>query len=105
MLSYYWEIFMEKGNLLPPKIKVKIFKGKSGVFIAELPEYDISTEADSILEVDELINDLIYVYFDVPKEYRKAIRYVSEDLKKETDLKSHLIFQKFISSEAGRLFR
>ncbi|MBI2012294.1 hypothetical protein HYS91_06060 [Candidatus Daviesbacteria bacterium] len=96
---------MHLGNLLPSKIEVRIFKGKSGVFIAELPEYDVSTEVDSLLEIDDLINDLIYVYFDVPKEYRKAIRYMSEELKKEIDLKSHLVFQKFISSEAERLFR
>lgn len=96
---------MDLGNLLPSKIQVKIFKGKSGVFIAELPEYDISTEANSFLEVDDLINDLIYVYFDVPHEYRKAIRYVPKETKRGIDLNSHLVFQKFISSEAGRLFR
>jgi hypothetical protein len=90
---------------LPERIKVHISKGSSGVFIAELPEYDISTEADSIWEIDDLINDLIWVYFDVPKEFRKVIRYVPEEAKKEMDLRSHLIFQKFYSSEAGRLFR
>lgn len=90
---------------LPERIKVNIIKGSSGVFIAELPEYDISTEADQFCDVDYLINDLIWVYFDVPEEYRKAIRYVPEVQKKEMDLRSHLIFQKFYSSEAGRLFR
>lgn len=90
---------------MPEKIKVNILKGSSGVFIAELPEYDISTEADEFCELDDLINDLIWVFFDVPEEYRKAIRYVPEKEKKEIDLRSHLIFQKFYSSEANRLFR
>lgn len=90
---------------LPERIKVHLTRGASGVFIAELPEYDISTEADQFCDLDFLINDLIWIYFDVPEEYRKAIRYVSEKEKKEIDLKSHLIFQKFYSSEAGRLFR
>lgn len=93
---------------LPERIKVHISKGSSGIFIAELPEYDISTEADSIWEIDDLINDLIWVYFDVPKEFRKEIRYVRyvpAEPKKEIDLSAHLIFQKFISSESNRLFR
>lgn len=90
---------------LPEKIKVLLRKGSSGVFIAELPEYDISTEADSIWEIDDLINDLICVYFDVPQEFRKEIRYVQEEPRKEIDLRAHLIFQKFISSEVNRLFR
>lgn len=90
---------------LPERIKVNIIRGSSGVFIAELPEYDISTEADQIWDLDDLINDLIWVYFDVPQEYRKAIRYVPEVQKKEIDVRSHLIFQKFYSSESNRLFR
>lgn len=90
---------------LPERIKVHISKGSSGVFIAELPEYDISTEADSIWEIDDLINDLIWVYFDVPQEFRKEIRYVPERPRKEIDLSAQLIFQKFISSESNRLFR
>lgn len=90
---------------LPEKIKVLLRKGSSGVFIAELPEYDISTEADSIWEIDDLINDLIWVYFDVPLEFRKEIRYVQEKPKKEIDLRVHIVFQKFISSESNRLFR
>jgi len=90
---------------LPGNIKVRVFKGQSGCFIAELPEFDISTEANSAWEIEELVNDLIYVYFDVPKEYRKAIRYVPADLRKTVDIKSQLIFQKFISSDAERLFK
>lgn len=90
---------------LPERIKVNITKGSSGVFIAELPEYDISTEADQICDLDDLINDLIWVYFDVPKEYRSVIRYVPAETKKEIDIRSHLIFQKFYSSEVGRLFQ
>lgn len=90
---------------LPEKFKVNILKGSSGVFIAELPEYDISTEANEFCELDGLINDLVCVYFDIPEEYRKAIRYVREEPKRKIDLKSHLIFQKFVSSEANRLFR
>lgn len=90
---------------LPEKIKVSLKRGSSGVFIAELSEYDIFTEADSIWEIDDLINDLIWVYFDVPLEFRKEIRYVQEEPKKEIDLRAHIVFQKFVSSESNRLFR
>lgn len=96
---------MDKGQSLPSKIQVKIFKGTSGVYIAELPEFDISTEADSPSDIDTLINDLIYVYFDVPADLRKIIRYMPEEPAKEMNLRSQLIFQKFISSDAQRIFK
>lgn len=89
---------------LPKSIKVKVLKGQSGCFIAELPEYNISTEADSVIEIDELVNDLIYVYFDVPKEFRKEIRYVPSSSRKDISLKAQIVFQKFLSSDAQRLF-
>ena len=44
---------------LPHVIKVRIIKGSSGVFLAELPEYDIHTEADSRSGLDFMINDLM----------------------------------------------
>lgn len=60
---------------LPTLIKVKIIKTKEGSYIAELPEYDIFTEADSPLELDFNINDLIYTFFDIPKKYHGKIVY------------------------------
>ena len=96
---------VDVGLKLPSKIKVNLFKGETGVIIAELPDYDVSTEADSPLEIDYLVNDLIHVYFNIPEEYRKAIRYVPEELKKEITLRSHLVFQKFISDDAQRIFK
>lgn len=59
---------------LPSSIQVKILRGKS-CFIAELPEYDISTEADSVEAIVNNVNDLIYAYFDVPKSMQKDFRY------------------------------
>lgn len=55
---------------LPKVIKVKIIKTKEGNYIADLPEYDIFTEADNPLKLDYYINDLIYTFFDVPKKYQ-----------------------------------
>lgn len=67
----------EINNKLPEKIKVKIMRHKSGVgFFAELPEYGIFTEAESELELHEMINDLIYELFSIPKNLQNKVRYV-----------------------------
>lgn len=92
---------------LPHQILVKLSPGeKSGVIIAELSDYDVFTEMDSLLELDDQVNDLIYTLFEVPKEFQKAIRYEPIRSKKEisTDLGRQLTFLKFISSEANRIF-
>lgn len=96
---------LEKRLNLPSSIQVNISKGTSGVWIANLPEYDIFTEADNIWEIDNLINDLVFTYFDVPKELQASVRYVPSQPKDEISIGDHLILQKFISSEAERIFR
>lgn len=70
---------------LPKVIKVKIIKTKEGIFIAELPQYDIFTEGESLFELDYLINDLIYTFFDVPKKYHGKIVY-RRVIKRKKDL-------------------
>lgn len=97
---------MDKQYLnLPTSVNVQITKGKSGHYIAEIPEYDIFTEAEYEWELDGLINDLLFVFFDVPHNLRHTIRYVKEEPAAKIDLGSHLVFQKFISSEVQRLYR
>lgn len=60
---------------LPENVQIKI--GRDGdVFIAELPEYDSFTEANSISELFLMINDLILTIFDVPRNARAKIKYV-----------------------------
>jgi len=101
-------VFVDNKVMLPERIKVRYFKGKSGVWIVELPEFDISTESDSLLQIDELLNDLIFVYFDVPVEQRKSIRYVrvepEKNINEKTLEESPSYFEKFISSEAFRIY-
>lgn len=89
---------------LPSEIKVKIFQGKSGKWIVELPQFDLFAQADSPLEFDFLINDLMYISFDVPKGLQKYIRYVAKKPAERAGLKDLLMFQKFISSEASSAF-
>jgi len=78
---------MNKLNLLkilPTSINVKVFKGKSGRLIAELPEYDIFTEVDEgMAELLWGVNDLIFTFFDVPKKYHGNICYHPREKPKE----------------------
>ncbi|MBW7944556.1 hypothetical protein H3C70_04095 [Patescibacteria group bacterium] len=61
---------------LPEKIHVRILRHDSGVgFFAELPEYRVFTEASSQEELDEMINDLIYELFSVPKKLQNQVKY------------------------------
>jgi len=94
-----YNLNLMKDLSLPEKIRVHIVKGKSGVYIAELPEYDIHTEAECESALDFMINDLIYAYFNVPKVlwgriiYRKLLQKPNPQM----DIQSFMIRQ-FIDS-------
>lgn len=66
---------MKKKDLLklPQKIKVSVSKGESGCLVAQLPEFDIFTEADNLSHLFFQVNDLIYTYFNIPKKYQNEI--------------------------------
>ena len=91
---------------LPPRIKVRVIEGGEGKFVAELPEYNIHTEADSRSGLDFMINDLIYAYFDVPKKYWSKLWYRPEVIgPQEVDLKKLFLYQKYIASNSTGLFK
>jgi len=61
---------------LPEQIQIKILEHTSGMaYFAELPEFDVFTEADSLEDLGAMINDLIYELFDVPKKIQHQIKY------------------------------
>lgn len=66
---------------LPKVIKVKIHLDEDG-YVAELVQYNTHTQASTKEELDEMINDLIYGYFDIPKKLQSSIRYVARQEKK-----------------------
>ncbi|MCJ7740672.1 hypothetical protein MUP32_05170 [Candidatus Microgenomates bacterium] len=70
---------------LPQTIKVKIEKTLHGKYFAELPEYDVFTEANNREELDFLINDLIYCLFDIPRQDQKNVWYRPK-ISRPTDL-------------------
>ena len=64
-------------NKLPQKIQVKVIKNrKTGVYLAELPDFDIFTESDSFSGLVFQVNDLIYTYFEVPEKNHGKIWYM-----------------------------
>ena len=93
-------------NKLPQKILVKIIHNKkSGVWIAELPELDLYTEADSERELDFCINDLIFSYFDTPDTVRNLIRYSPQSVRsKDSETHKSEVFLKFFSPDARYLY-
>ena len=64
-----------KLSKLPEVIRVKINKLPKGRVFVELTDLGVFTEADNENELDFMINDLIYSYFDVPKEFQKQFHY------------------------------
>lgn len=66
---------MKKQDLLkiPQSIRVEVTKGSSGCLLAELPKFDIFTEADNLNHLFFQVNDLIYTHFNIPKKYQDEI--------------------------------
>lgn len=77
---------------LPRTIKVKIKKLPKGKFFAELIDYGVFTEAENKNELSNLINDLIYEYFDVPKNLQKEFRYMPKEDRDYEKAKPFIIF-------------
>ena len=50
--------------------KTKLKEQRIAKYLAQLPELDIFTEADSIAELQMNINDLICTFFDIPLRNR-----------------------------------
>jgi len=89
---------MKKIIKLPENVKIRILHTETGKYVAELIDYNVFTEADSLCELDFLINDLICVYFDVPKKMRKNIKYVLPEFKPNllTSSSSCTNYQKYL---------
>ncbi len=55
----------------PETVSVKVTPSESGYFI-EIPELDAFTEATTKQEIPEMVSDLIFTIFDVPKKMQGA---------------------------------
>jgi len=85
---------------LPDKLEVEIKRSESGGFYAEIKNLPgCITQADSVQELYEMINDAVITYFKIPPQYIPFIGpYIpSEEIRKELGIKikeGELIFQK-----------
>jgi len=80
---------------LPKIIKVRIKRLPKGKFFIELIDYGIFSEADNQSEIHTILNDLIYCYFDVPKEIQNQFHYEPAKNREDIDFekaKKFLIF-------------
>lgn len=91
---------MNKVTQLPNKITVKILK-EQNVLIAELPEYDLHTEADTIWELVSNVNDIIKLYFNIPSESQTGIIYFPPIGNREPEVTqiSSIDFLKYLHSQ------
>lgn len=80
---------------LPQTIKVQIKKLPKGKLLAELIDFGVFTEAENEPELLSLINDLIYTYFDIPKELQREFHY---EPKKDKDYEKARPFILFSTS-------
>jgi len=89
---------MSRKDHLPSKVRVKVVREKSGNYFAELPEYDVFTEAGSVFGLIFNINDLIYTLFDIPKRDRAKVWYAPpfKQRKQEEFPVNPVLFKAFI---------
>ena len=61
---------------LPEKLRVAVIRNeKTGVYMAELLDYDLHTEADNFYDLVSNVNDLLLLYLNVPNKYLNKIIY------------------------------
>ena len=60
---------------LPQSLVVQVKKEGSEYHIA-VPELNTFTYAEKREDIDSMVNDLIYCYFDVPKKDQREIRFI-----------------------------
>ena len=62
---------------LPESIDVRVLRNrKTGIWIGEIKNLDVFTEADNLMQLIYNINDLIYAFFDIPKEEQHNVWYM-----------------------------
>lgn len=62
---------------LPKELDVKVSKNpKTGIWIAQIKNLDVFTEADDLIGLIYNVNDLIYSFFDIPKNLQHNVWYM-----------------------------
>lgn len=62
---------------LPETLDVKLSRNpKTGIWIASIKNLDVFTEADNLMGLIYNVNDLIYAFFDIPKNLQHKVWYI-----------------------------
>jgi hypothetical protein len=84
---------------LPNVIKVRVFRTKESNYVAELVDYDVFTQAKTSEELQFMVNDLIYEYFDLPKNIQNHVWYKPKQEKPITRTEEYLPYQILASKQ------
>lgn len=81
------EKFIKYMMMLPSKLNVEIYRAQEGGFWAKVKNIPgCVTQGENFLELVEMINDAVFLYFDVPEKFRKFLGYyVPEKIKQKLD--------------------
>lgn len=63
-------------NLLPATLTVEIHRTREGFLWAKIKELPhCYTQAESFLELIDMVNDAVYTYLEIPRGFRKKVGY------------------------------
>ena len=89
---------------LPEELDVKLSRNpKTGIWVANIKNLDIFTEADDLIGLIYNVNDLIYAFFDIPKKLQHKVWYIPPFIQKpviqnpKTYLREFIKFNIFLS--------
>lgn len=62
---------------LPEELDVKVSRNPgTGIWLANIKNLDVFTEADDLIGLIYSVNDLIYAFFDIPKKLQHKVWYI-----------------------------
>ena len=70
---------------LPAELDVKVSRNpKTGIWIAQIKNLDVFTEAEDLIGLIYNVNDLIYAFFDIPKKLQHKVWYMAPYIQETT---------------------
>ncbi len=82
---------------LPKELNVKVSRNpKTGIWIAQIKNLDVFTEADDLIGLIYNVNDLIYAFFDIPKKLQHKVWYMTPYLQDTTGNKPKIQLDELI---------
>lgn len=96
---------------LPEQLDVKVSRNpKTGIWMANINNLDIFTEANDLIGLIYNVNDLIYAFFDIPKNLQHEVWYIPPFIqepvieKRKTHLEELMKFNIFVSPKLHQTY-